>query len=107
MADADALRGWTPATHRGPTPPIECRAVSLEFLERLLEELTPEMERSATSAAIEFLERQDWASAAATSADSSAGPPQLPVQSADATSQQFADAIFDLVTRSLSIAFDS
>eukprot|EP01043_Picozoa_sp_COSAG02_P053357 COSAG02_NODE_5876_length_3970_cov_3.517696_2_plen_829_part_00 len=85
-----------PSVSPRPTPPIERRAVSLEFLERLLVELTPEMERSATAAAIEFLEQQDWASPAT---DGSAVP-ELPVLVAEASNEDFARVIFDLVVRS-------
>ena len=83
---------WAPDVHPGPVPPIERRAVSLEFLERLLDELTPEMKRSATAASIDFLERQDWATSGA-----AAAAPELPALAADASNQDFADAIFDFI----------
>ena len=90
-AEPSALStGWAPDVHPGPVPPIERRAVSLEFLERLLDKLTPEMERSATAASIDFLERQAWATPAAAA-------PELPTLGADASNQDLADAIFDFI----------
>ena len=77
----------------GQVPPIENRAVSLEFLEKLCtSEFTPEIERSATADAIDYLERQLRGLAA----DGAESSPNLPECGADATDEELAAAIFTL-----------